>query len=214
MPHKKLFELFKGLTRAHGRYTVQGRDAKKNKVEGKASTVQNELTEIEWYNHLAGKQGIGVVPINDDNKCSFAAIDIDVYDLDFNDLEAKLNKLKLPLVICRTKSGGAHLYLFLVEPTPAIDVRDRVTQWAVALGFPGVEVFPKQDYLACPEDVGNWINMPYFDSERTTRYCIKDGKALDVNQFIDLAYSERILLEDTDGEEISIKIYIYHHKCV
>ena len=202
MPHKKLFELFKGLTRAHGRYTVQGRDAKKNKVAGKATTVQNELTEVEWHNHLTGKQGIGVVPINDDNECNFAAIDIDVYDLDFDDLESKLNKLKLPLVMCRTKSGGAHLYLFLSDPAPAVDVRSRVTQWAIALGFPGIEIFPKQDYLASQDDVGNWINMPYFDAERTTRYCIKDSKALSLGAFIEHAYSQRVLLEDTEEIEL------------
>ena len=87
MLNKKLFELFKGLTRAHGVYEVTGRDASKNKVNGKARTVQNELTETEWSNHLAGKQGIGVVPINDDNECSFAAIDIDIYDLDMLRIE-------------------------------------------------------------------------------------------------------------------------------
>ena len=202
MPHTKLFELFKGLTRAHGRYSVKGRDAKKNKVNGKAVTVQNELTDVEWHNHLTGKQGIGVVPINDDNECNFAALDIDIYDLDLNELELKVDNFKLPFVLCRTKSGGAHLYLFLSEPAPAKDVRERITQWAIALGFPGVEVFPKQDFLAGPEDVGNWINMPYFDAEQTTRYCIKEGKALSLDEFIEYAYSKRVLLEDTEEIEL------------
>ena len=52
MPNKKLFELFKGLTRAHGIYSIEGRNATKNKVEGKGVAVQNKLTEIEWHNHL------------------------------------------------------------------------------------------------------------------------------------------------------------------
>ena len=196
MQHTQLFKLFRGLTRAYGKYSVKGRDPSKNKVNGKALTVQSELTEIEWANHLSGKQGIGVIPIDDNNECSFAALDIDIYDLSFDDLEAKLNKFKMPLVLCRTKSGGAHLYLFLKEPAPAIDVRERITQWAIALGFPGVEVFPKQDYHAGPEDVGNWINMPYFDASRTTRYCIRDGKALTVDEFIDYAHSKQVVLDD------------------
>lgn len=202
MPHKKLFELFKGLTRAYGKYTVKGRDANKNKVGGKALTVQNELTEVEWHNHLTGKQGVGVVPINDDNECIFAGIDIDIYDLNFETVANKINKLQIPLIMCRTKSGGLHLYLFLIEPAAAAAVRERMTQWAVALGFPGVEIFPKQDFLAGPEDVGNWINMPYFDAERTTRYCIKDGKALDLDAFIEYAYASRVLLDNTAEIEL------------
>lgn len=203
MPHKKLFALFAGLTRAYGKYSVKGRDPKKNKVNGRALTVQNELTPIEWLEHLDGKQGIGVVPITDDNTCSFAAIDIDIYDLDFNEIEKKITHLNLPLVMCRTKSGGLHLYLFLLSPTPAIDVRERVTQWAIALGFPGVEIFPKQDYLAGPEDVGNWINMPYFDHTRTTRYGIRNGKGLDLAEFVAYAEEARVELEDTAELELA-----------
>jgi hypothetical protein len=31
------------------------------------------------------------------------------------------------------------------------------------LGLPtNVEVFPKQDKLDSPDDVGNWINLPYY----------------------------------------------------
>lgn len=197
MIHTKLFNLFKGLTRAHGRYTVTGRDDKKNKVNGKAVTVQNELTDIEWANHLAGKQGIGVVPINDNNQCLFAAIDIDVYNLDFADVEKKIDAAKLPLVMCRTKSGGLHLYLFLLEPANAVDVRERMIHWAMELGFPGVEIFPKQDSLAGPEDVGNWINMPYFDAARTMRYCIRKGESLTVDEFVQYAEAKRVLLEET-----------------
>jgi hypothetical protein len=196
MPNKKLFELFKGLTRAHGTYKVTGHNSEKNKVEGKAVTIQNEVTTDLWRRHTEGEQGLGVVPINDDNECNFAAIDIDIYDIDLNALEEKLRKLELPLVLCRTKSGGAHLYFFLAEPTSAAAVRERITQWAIGLGFPGVEIFPKQDYLAGPEDVGNWLNMPYFDAEQTTRYCIKDGKALELNEFIEFAYSKRVHLDD------------------
>lgn len=202
MSSKKLFELFKGLTRAHGTYEITGRNATKNKVEGNAITIQNKVTENLWQLHLTGKKGFGIVPINDDNECNFAAIDIDIYDIDLIALEKKLRKFKLPLVLCRTKSGGAHLYLFLAQSTGCSQVRERMTQWAIGLGFPGVEIFPKQDYLAGPEDVGNWLNMPYFDAERTTRYCIKDGKALDVDAFIEFAYSKRTLLEDTDEIEL------------
>jgi hypothetical protein len=50
-------------------------------------------------------------PINQDNLCKFGALDIDTYDLDHKALGAKIRKLKLPLLHCRSKSGGAHLVL-------------------------------------------------------------------------------------------------------
>ena len=39
----------------------------------------------------------------------WAAIDIDVNDIDHSRLEAKVNELGLPLIVCRSKSGGTEL---------------------------------------------------------------------------------------------------------
>jgi len=191
MQAKELLDLFAGLSRAYGTYRITGTNNGKNKMEGSALTVQKELTEKTWQGHIDGKTGIGVVPITDDNSAQFAALDIDIYDLDLPALEKKVNKLHLPLCLCRTKSGGAHLYLFMTEPVPASKIRQTMSEWSVALGFPGVEIFPKQDKLAGPEDVGNWINMPYFDADRTTRYGIKKGKAMTLPEFILYAQGRR-----------------------
>jgi hypothetical protein len=185
----KMMDLFAGLTRAYGTYRITG--TKDSKVDGQAVTVQGELTEDHWQRHLSGETGLGVIPITDDNTVRFAAIDIDVYDLDLPELEKRVKKLNLPLVLCRTKSGGAHLYLFLSEPHQAKLVRQRMAEFAAALGYPGVEIFPKQDKLASKEDVGNWINMPYYDAERTTRYAIRNGKALSLEQFVQHAGNKR-----------------------
>lgn len=195
MFEKELFNLFRGLRRAYGMYKIEGKSAK-GKVEGKAVTIQELLTEEHWAKHLAGEKGIGIVPITDRNTCAFAAIDIDVYNLDLKKLEANIRKLQLPLVVCRTKSGGAHLYLFLTEEVSAKIIRKYMTQWAIALGYPGVEIFPKQDTLAGPEDVGNWINMPYFDAERTMRYAVHNGLALQLDEFV--AYAQSMVVSEED----------------
>jgi hypothetical protein len=105
------------------------------------------LTPELWAGHLAGKRGVGVPPLLDDGTCVWGAIDVDVYDLDLPALVKKVQGLGLPLVVCRTKSGGAHLYLFLSGVVLAVLVRTKLASWAVSLGYPGVEVFPKQDYL-------------------------------------------------------------------
>ena len=62
--------------------------------------------------HLDGKTGVGAIPINEENKCKFGALDIDVYPLDHAALIKKLKQNKVPCVVCRSKSGGAHVFFF------------------------------------------------------------------------------------------------------
>jgi hypothetical protein len=141
-----LCSLLRGLDRAHGSYEPRGADPA-GKVGGVASTLAGPLTPALWEAHLAGRRGVGVPPLLDDGTCAWGAIDVDVYDLDLPALNRRVQGLGLPLVVCRTKSGGAHLYLFFAEPVAAEAVRPKLAAWAAALGHPGVEVFPKQDYL-------------------------------------------------------------------
>lgn len=197
--------LFAGLERAHGRYLVPAQ-AKPNgagKVEGKPWTAKKAITAADWAAHLSGALvtvpngdgsvtgtlGLGVVPIRDDATCVFGAIDVDVYPLDLAKLAADAESLRLPLVLCRTKSGGAHGYLFMTEPTPAELVRTRLMEWAVLLGHPGVEVFPKQVRLAGEKDDGSWINIPYAGGARSVRYALDPitASALTPEEFVLLA---------------------------
>jgi len=170
----------------------------KGKIEGRAKTVHEPLSAELWARHLKGERsfGLGVTPITEDNSCGWGAIDVDVYPLDLPSLERLCRKKGLPVVLCRTKSGGAHLYVFMSSPCPSELVRSKLMEWAVALGYPGVEVFPKQISLASERDYGNWINMPYQGGGRTTRYALSvEGQALSAAEFLDLA-AERSVTED------------------
>jgi hypothetical protein len=184
--------LFNGLQRAYGCYDLGTETrARDGKVEGKPRTVKEPLTDKQWRDHLEGRHGLGIVPIRDDQACVFGAIDIDEYDLDLRALNAKIQSTKLPLVLCRTKSGGAHLYLFTAEPVAAAVVRQKLVGYAKTLGYGGSEVFPKQEKLIA-EDTGNWINLPYFDGKGPTqRYALDaDGNALiTLAEFV--AYAEQ-----------------------
>jgi hypothetical protein len=142
--------------------------------------------------HLEGRTGLGIVPIRDDGTCVFGAIDIDVYDIDLREFEIRVKVSGLPLTVCRTKSGGIHLYLFLSEPVPAKLIREKLASWAAHLGFPRSEIFPKQDALRGPDDSGSWINLPYFAGDRTTRYAIVSGSPLTLDEFLTHAESVRI----------------------
>jgi hypothetical protein len=198
-------KLFQGLHRAHGQYRIDVDSLGAGKVAGRATTVLEPLTVEKWINHLEGKLGVGAIPIRDDATCSWGAIDIDTYPLDIPQLEAKLKEFNLPLVPCRTKSGGAHLYLFLNTPVSADKVRNYLMKFASVLGYPGVEIFPKQVKLASTRDVGNWINMPYFDSDKTDRYAIIGGKKAAVLQFLKRAESIQNMLTEEKLSSIAIK---------
>jgi len=199
-------DLFDGLHRAYGTYRAQPPEeveqGKKN--QGKALTVKGEVTEFLWQQHLDGAQRLGIIPVTDNATAKFGAIDIDKYDIDLFDLEARVNRLGLPLTLCRSKSGGAHLYLFTSEHVDADLIRSKLAVWATILGYPGVEVFPKQSKLASKEDTGNWINMPYFDAELSTTHAISQGAAVDVETFVELAIGRCVNEEQLRAVEVSL----------
>ena len=192
--HSDFHKLFAGLDRAYGTYKViAGED---QKIKGEARTHLGTVTDELWELHLSGKQGLGIIPITDDATCLWGAIDIDVYaSLDIVAIELKIESARLPLVLCKTKSGGLHLYIFLKKNTSAELVRSKLVRWAYFLGFPTAEVFPKQIKLASQDDVGNWLNMPYFNGNDTDRFCIKSKKNLSVSEFLKYALEKRISKE-------------------
>lgn len=180
---------------AHGRTTV-GRVARNGKAEANSYVTREVMTEDHVKAHIAGKQGVGAIPINSKNECKFGAIDVDDYDLDHKALAAKIKRLALPLIQCRSKSGGAHLYLFLDGWYPAALVREYLTEVAAVLGFAGREIFPKQDKILLDRgDVGNFINTPYFNAEATVRYAVSEtGEALSLEEFLDAVDAARVPL--------------------
>ena len=218
--------LFRGSPRGHGTYMVQtGSAAAGTKLEGTRKTVHSPATDTHFEGHLAGTYGLGAVPLllNPPGHTVWAAIDIDVYlDFDLPAFAKMVSARGLPLVVCRSKSGGAHNYVFFSEPVDTQLVRKRLKEWASVLGYPSAEVFPKQDRLSETEKVtcpacqgvkgvkiclrcegsgevesencwGNWINLPYQAGSRSTRYALSgEGKALSLDQFLEKAEASKI----------------------
>ena len=141
---EKLYKIFYGSSRAHGSFLP---DNVKNgqKTQGKAKTIKTVGASItHWEQHITGKQGLGIIPIDEDNEVKWGAIDVDQYSLDLNKLVKKIEQYELPLVVCRSKSGGAHIYCFVSEKIPAGKMQDKLREVAAGLGYGGVEIFPKQ----------------------------------------------------------------------
>ena len=98
-----------------------------------------------------------------------------------------IKNYNLPLVVCRSKSGGAHVFLFTTDQVSAERMRDKLTEIKTLLGYGGLEVFPKQIQLKSQDDTGNFLNLPYFNGDNTTRYAFKeDGTAANLEEFYEI----------------------------
>ena len=121
-PAQRIMKLFAGNEENSGTHGIPDLDPNGVKwtIKSTAKTLAVPVTEALWQQHLDGKRPLGVIPIRiSDSKCFWGSIDIDQYDLDAGEIVARVEKAKLPLVPCRSKSGGLHLFLFANEPVPA-----------------------------------------------------------------------------------------------
>mgnify|MGYP003117274332 CR=1 FL=1 len=202
MTDTKIFsEIFAGLKCAYGTYRIE-RQSTNGKSVGKAQVVKDLRTLSHWEGHLSGKgDALGIIPINEDNNCVWGCIDIDTYPLDHKDLIDKIRKLGLPLVVCRSKSGGAHCFLFATTWISAQQMQETLQHIAASLGYGGCEIFPKQVKLFLDRgDVGNFLNMPYFDAEDGLRYAIKDdGQSATLHEFFEMHKNYAQTPEQIDG---------------
>ena len=180
--------IFDGLQEAYGTYRIDKKQAN-GKNTGKAQIVREPRNAKLWREHLSGEgASMGIIPINADNKCKWGCVDVDQYPLDHKLLIEKIRRLKLPLVVCRSKSGGAHCFLFAIDWVEAADMQKALQNIAAALGYGGSEIFPKQVKLHLDRgDVGNFLNLPYYDAEEGLRYAIlDDGTSATLEEFFAL----------------------------
>jgi hypothetical protein len=197
MSNRELLErfmaLFHGSPRSFGQW-----EPPNNNLTEKARVGQKH-----YLAHLRGERGLGLVPILDDNTCWFAVIDIDCHgeddpEIDIMELAAKIEHENLPLLPCRSKSGGAHCYVFGATALMATAVTAALVKWSQTIGWAGHEIFPKQTKLLMNDgelQLGNWINLPYFQARDTIRYAVRGGKRLSIEEFVDAAEELRITPE-------------------
>lgn len=197
----RLFEGFQGAHGTHGEIAGPNQSkAGKQEIKATARTVREPVTIELWEQHLSGRRALGVIPIREDGMCLWGCIDVDQYDVSHADIVRQLHQRKIPLVLCRSKSGGAHAFLFLSEPAPAIELRSTLRQLSASMGWGDSEIFPKQnEILADKGDLGNWLNMPYLDAENTKRYGVKEtGAGMELSEFLSYAEKRRVHLDEVE----------------
>jgi len=192
--------LFRGLEAAYGTFDITGKQTS-GKRKGKARVVREKRTLATFERHLNGAQGLGIIPINEENSCYWGAIDIDVYPLDHSAIVKTVHRQGLPLVVCRSKSGGGHVYIFLKEPVPAEALQNKLKELASEIGCAaGTEIFPKQIQLVLERgDTGNFLNLPYYNHENGLRYAFKQsGEAATLTEFVEMAEAASITPQEME----------------
>ena len=176
---EKFQKLFTGLQRGYGLLH-----------NGEYKYVRAKPTIELYQQHLEGKISLGIVPITEDSTCKFGALDLDDhhnkpegYKFDFKKLIEKIIFLELPLTVCKSKSGGAHCYLFLDQHYKAKEIQHILKKFVYALGYEGVEIFPKQKKLS-PTEQGSFINLPY-KGGNSRNLLDAEGKCLNVAEALE-----------------------------
>jgi hypothetical protein len=201
---------FKGALRNYGLLT-NIKQGEKGKLIGDYRTVKDTPITIDLYKqHLEGKVLLGIIPIDEENKCSFGVIDIDIYQQGegTKDYIEIIEKERLPLVPFYSKSGGIHLYLFLREKVPAKEVRNLMSKYSNVLLIDklsktytkkSVEIFPKQLNVSRDKRVGSFINLPYFNAENTKQNIISFNKRLNLTEGLKFIEEKRISLVEAQN---------------
>jgi hypothetical protein len=181
-------KLFRGYSKRYGRYNIKEVPGELKKG-GAARTVDAPPTSADYKAHLKGEYGIGIIPLTDDDKTFFCALDVDVYEgLDIAKYVREL--VSEPVVVTLSKSGGMHIWLFTENAVSAELSRSYMKTLAGRIGFGNSELFRKQIERANDTDVGNWINLPYFGGKRVGMAVINengDVGEVTLDQFLTLA---------------------------
>ena len=166
---EKLYNLFHAKNGYSVKLTGKVR-AKDNKKIKSYNRIPKELTLQDYSNHYKTSIGLTPSPIVNDCECFFGAIDIDTYDLDFEQ-QKEIIRIgeKYKLIPEYTTSKGLHLWALVKGDDSVLCSQMRGYLWSVVPHLKlkqTPEVFPKQDERNTkdPESIGNGITIPYWNA--------------------------------------------------
>ena len=188
---EKFKKIFAGLDYAYGNFKKETSNIPSKKVEGKSTVIRKPVTDELWKNHLEGiGLRLGIFPVTAEGTCRWGVIDIDKYSYDYEALLKKIRQEKLPLIMCRSKSGGAHIFLFTETLVPAVELKYAMEKCAAILGVKDImdRIYPMQTkILASRGDTGSYLNIPYYNAEEGSQYAFNDDfSAASLEEFFKL----------------------------
>ena len=173
---ENFIKIFEGYNSARGHFT-KNKSKLPGKAEGKSGVYRVEVTKTMWGNHLKGLEpSLGIMPVNENSEARWGCIDVDDFNLDYESILQNIRKLELPLIMIRSKSGCAHIFLFIRKFIPAEEIKFVMNKFAAQLGIADKldRIYPMQtEFLQ--GGTGSWLNMPYFNLEEGGRYAYKDN---------------------------------------
>jgi hypothetical protein len=209
----EFIKIFEGYSWAHGIFT-KDKSNLPGKKEGVSKVRREEVTKVMWKNHLSGLEpSLGIMPVTENSECKWGCIDVDDFKLDYEELLKKIRKLSLPLIMIRSKSGCAHIFLFIKKFLPAEEVQFVMKKFAAQLGIADKldRIYPMQTEFV-KGGTGSWLNMPYFNHEEGSRYAYTDSfEAATIDEFFKMheQYAqdglEKYLTVDQETEEKVVK---------
>jgi len=172
MNSQEIIEKLYNIFHAKNGYTVQLKKEVRptdNKKLKKYKRISKELTIQDYNNHYKTEMGLTPSPIVDNFFCYFGGIDIDTYDLTFEEQKEIIKAAeKFSLIPEYSTSKGLHLWALVKGDNPVLcsQMRGYLGHIVPHLKLKQTpEVFPKQDELDPNDDdnIGNGITIPYWN---------------------------------------------------
>lgn len=140
---------------------------------GAGRWIDRAPTLRDFCEHLLGRgEGIGIGPLRQDNKVTFAAIDLD--EPDFKAAREMQQYIPGPSFVERSRSGNAHVLVYFSSPIEAWIPMGVLREVTLAAGKQHVEVFPKNHDFSKVK-FGNYINLSYHGDQRPILRWADDG---------------------------------------
>lgn len=184
---QRFAQLFRGKTNTYVRNELpKEKPEAGNKIKTVITNHEGKVDKELLLNHLEGRFGVGVCPVNAEGKCFFGVLDIDYYKSKIKRMLHFIREYQLPLLPFRSKSGGLHVYLIMSKPVSAKTMREILGQISyyfsldTIYGKNKVEIFPKQDKA---EGFGSSVTLPYFNAENPYTYLLDlDGNPIEFRE--------------------------------
>ena len=140
---QKFMAAFRGFDGAHGQTIITGGHVN-GKSEAKTRIIREPITAEKSKNtSMVEKVLVVFLSMLTISALSVVLI-LTPIALDHADLVGKCRQLDIPGVVCRSKSGGAHIYFFIDGEIPAADMQDKLSEIAAVLGQVTQKYFPSR----------------------------------------------------------------------